>query len=159
MKLEGIDIDKTIKQTAQLLEDKGIAPALKATIEVLLLLVRLLLNRLGLNSSNSSKSPATDPNRVRKKKAKGTRKPGGQNGHKGVNLKPVDDPDIIEEIEIDRRTLPRGKYKEVAFEPRQVVEIKVSRVVTEYRAQVLEDEQGNRYVAEFPEGVSAIGTL
>lgn len=154
MKLQGIDIDKTIKQTAQLLEDKGIAPALKATIEVLLLLVRLLLNRLGLNSSNSSKSPATDPNRVRKTKAKATRKPGGQKGHKGVNLKPVEDPDFIEEIEIDRRTLPRGKYKEVAFEPRQVVEIKVSRVVTEYRAQVLEDEQGNRYVAEFPEGIT-----
>lgn len=154
MKLDGIDIDKTIKQTTQLLESKKISPALKATIGVLLLLVRLLLNRLGHNSSNSSKPPASDPNRTRKTKAKGMRKPGGQKGHKGVNLKPVDDPDVIEEIEIDRRTLPRGKYKEVEFESRQVVEIKVSRIVTEYQAQVLEDEHGNRYVAEFPEGVT-----
>lgn len=154
MKLDGIDIDKTIEQTTKLLENKKIAPALKATIGVLLLLVRLLLNRLGLNSSNSSKSPASDPNRTRKSKAKGTRKPGGQKGRKGVNLKPVDAPDIIEEIEIDRRTLPRGNYREVEFEFRQVVEIKVSRIITEYRAQVLEDEHGNRYVAEFPEGVT-----
>jgi len=28
------------------------------------------------------------------------------------------------------------------------------RVVTEYRAQVLEDEKGNRFVADFPECVT-----
>jgi transposase len=37
---------------------------------------------------------------------------------------------------------------------RQVIEITISRVVTEYRAEVLEDADGNRYVAEFPEGVT-----
>lgn len=154
MKIEGIDIEKTIQQTTKLLDKKRISPAVKAVMEVLLLLVKLLLNRLGLNSSNSSKSPSSDPNRIRKKKAPGTRKPGGQNGHKGRNLKPVKDPDFIETIEIDKRTLPKGNYKEVGFEPRQLVEIEVKRIVTEYRAQVLEDENGNQYVAEFPEGIT-----
>ncbi len=42
----------------------------------------------------------------------------------------------------------------MGFESRQVVNIKISRIVTEYRAQVLEDEQGNCYVAAFPEGIS-----
>ncbi len=57
-------------------------------------------------------------------------------------------------LEIDRRTLPKGRqYREVGFESRQVIDIDLSRLVTEYRAQVLEDPQGNRFVASFPEGV------
>jgi len=42
----------------------------------------------------------------------------------------------------------------VNFESRQVFDIDISRVVTEYRAQVLEDDKGNRFVAPFPEGVT-----
>jgi transposase len=42
----------------------------------------------------------------------------------------------------------------VDYQARQVFNIDISRVVTEYRAQVLEDDNGNRYVASFPEGVS-----
>lgn len=82
------------------------------------------------------------------------RKPGGQPGRAGVNLEPVDDPDNIIPITFDKQRLPRGDYKEMGFEARQVIDIEISRVVTEYRAQILEDANGNRYVAEFPEGIS-----
>jgi transposase len=35
-------------------------------------------------------------------------------------------------------------------EARQVLDIDISRVVTEYRAQILEDDDGHRFVASFP---------
>ena len=153
--MENIDVDASINAVKDLLEkEKDLSPALRSALEVLLLLVAFLLNRLTLNSKNSSKPPSTDPNRKRSCKKRGNRKPGGQKGHNGTTLEPVDDPDEVTEISIDRRTLPKGpRYREVGYESRQVIDIEISRFVTEYRAQVLEDEQGNRFVAAFPEGV------
>ncbi|MCU7896883.1 MAG: hypothetical protein KZQ66_12080 [Candidatus Thiodiazotropha sp. (ex Lucinoma aequizonata)] len=59
------------------------------------------------------------------------------------------------ELKIDRRTLPKGpQYKEVGHEIRQIIDINISRFVTEYWAQILEDNQGNRFVASLPEGVN-----
>ena len=86
---------------------------------------------------------------------KALKKPGGQNGHEGFRLEQVENPDEIENIEIDRRTIPSGKYKDVGFEARQVVDFIISKVVTEYRAQVLQDKFGNQYVAPFPSYVKA----
>ena len=43
-------------------------------VEVLVVLITLLVSRLNLNSSNSSKPPASDPNRKRVRKAKGDKK-------------------------------------------------------------------------------------
>jgi transposase len=57
-------------------------------------------------------------------------------------------------IKIDRSKLPAGRYRQVDFESRQVFDIDISRVVTEYRAQILEDDKGNRFVAPFPDGVT-----
>ena len=55
------------------------------------------------------------------------------------------------ELKIDRRTLPKGaRYRDVAHERRQFIDIDISRFVTEYRAQILEDDQGHRFVADFP---------
>jgi transposase len=42
----------------------------------------------------------------------------------------------------------------VEYEARQVFDIDISRVVTEYRAQLLEDDNCNRHVAPFPQGVT-----
>ena len=155
MKIDNIDIEATIEKTQALIyQDEHMSAALKSMIEVLILIISLLANRLNLNSSNSSKSPSSDPNREKKPKPKSGRKKGGQKGHVGTTLSKVDDPDIIEPIKIDRRTLPAGRYHEVHYEARQVFDIDISRVVTEYRAQVLEDDNGNRYVAPFPEGVT-----
>lgn len=141
---------------ASLKTDDTLSDSAKALISSLVDVVTLLTNSLGLNSSNSSKPPSADPNRVRgKKMTKGKkRKPGGQKGHKGSRLEPVINPTSIEEIEIDRRTLPPGKWKPGGFDRRQVFDVEVAFTVTEYRAEILVNELGEMYVAEFPEGVT-----
>ena len=155
MKLENIDIDLAIQNVKRILEkEKGLSPALRSGLELLLLLVKLLVDRLGLNSKNSSKPPSFDPNRKKGRKSAGKRKPGGQKGHNGKTLEKVSNPDFIDKIKIDRSTLPEGTFRELAPETRQVIDIDISKVVTEYQAQVLVDRQGNRYVAEFPDGVT-----
>ena len=155
MKLEGIDIDGTLKELeSNLALEKDLSPTLKSLIGVLILLVKLLTNRVGLNSQNSSKPPASDPNRPKTTRKKSGNKPGGQPGHAGTTLKQIEQPDEVEVIEIDRRKLPRGRYKEVGFEKRQVFDIYVARNVTEYQAQILENEKGARFVASFPEEVT-----
>ncbi len=155
MKLENIDIDQTIRNVKQMLKnEEGLSPALRSSLELLLLLVTLLVNRLGLNSKNSSKPPSSDPNRKKEKKSLGKRKPGGQKGHNGITLEKVSEPDFVKKIKIDRSALPKGVYRELAPETRQVIDIDISKVVTEFQAQVLEDHHGNRYVAKFPEDVN-----
>ena len=72
----------------------------------------------------------------------------------GFTLKKIDDPDEIKVLEIDRSSLPAGKYHIVGFESRQVFDIDISRLITEYRAEILEDDKGNRFVASFPAGVT-----
>jgi transposase len=154
MSIAEIDIQAAIeKMRAQIQEDTQISPATKSMIELLILIITLLANRLGLNSQNSSKPPSSDPNREKQKKKPSGKKAGGQNGHTGITLEKVDDPDVIQEIEIDRSTLPEGEYRQVGYRSRQVFDIDISRVVTEYRAQVLADQHGREYVAPFPEEV------
>lgn len=131
------------------------SPALKSALDILLVLVAIMVDRLTLNSRNSSKPPSLDPNREKdRKKRKSLKKPGGQKGQAGTTLEKVDSPDEVKAIKVDRRTLPRGrKYRDVGAESRQVIEIEVSRFVIEYQAQILEDDQGNRFVAPLPDGV------
>ena len=155
MKIENIDIEATIKKVQILLrEDHQLSAATKSMFEILILIITLLANRLSLNSTNSSKPPSSDPNRKKQPKRKTNKKPGGQKGHVGTTLRQVDEPDRVELIKVDRRRLPPGKYRQVGFERRQVFDIDISRVVTEYRAQVLEDANGKRFVASFPKGVT-----
>jgi len=155
MTIENIDIEASIEKARRLIcEDKHLSEASKSMFEILILIITLLANRLNLNSRNSSKPPSCDRNRAKEPKSTTGKKAGGQNGHVGTTLKKIDDPDEIKEIEVDRDQLPPGRYKHVGFEFRQVFDIDLSRVVTEYRAQVLEDEKGNRFVASFPDGVA-----
>lgn len=155
MKIENIDIQATIEKAQCLVrEDKQLSPATKSMVEILILIITLLANRLNLNSTNSSKPPSSDPNRKKTPRSKTGKKPGGQNGHVGTTLKKVDNPDKVEIINIDRRKLPAGQYFQKGFESRQVFDIDISRIVTEYRAQILEDETGKRFVAPFPKGVT-----
>ena len=154
MKIENIDIEATIEKARRLVsEDKNLSVATQSMFEIMILIITLLANRLNLNSTNSSKPPSSDPNRKKKPKSKTGKKPGGQKGHVGTTLKKIDDPDKIKEIKVDRRKLPAGQYRQVGFESRQVFDIDISRVVTEYRAQILEDANGKQFVASFPEGV------
>ena len=155
MKIENIDIVATIEKARRLVnEDKNLSAATQSMFEIMILIITLLANRLNLNSTNSSQPPSSDPNRKKKSKSKTGKKPGGQKGHVGTTLKKIDDPDKIKEINIDRRKLPAGQYRQVGFESRQVFDIDISRVVTEYRAQILEDANGKQFIATFPEGVT-----
>ena len=156
LKLDDIDIHATLEALkTSLATEKEISPSLKAMIELLMLIVQLMMNPLGLNSRNSSKPPSSDLNREKKKRQSPNNKPGGQRNHSGKTLQRTEEPDEVMEIAIDRRTLPKGKrYQEAGYETRQVFDIHISRIVTEYRAQVLVDEIGKRFVAPFPEGVT-----
>ena len=90
MTIDNINVEASIQRVATLIAaEQGLSPALKSSLEVLLVLVTLLLNRLGLNSKNSSKPPSTDPYRRKESRAANGRKPGGQPGHAGTTLKPV----------------------------------------------------------------------
>lgn len=154
-----IRVSKVIDKARKCLdEEEDVSPSFKAAFSDLFEVVSFLTNRLGLNSSNSSKPPSQDPNRPRRiTKARGQkRKPGGQKGHKGSCLKQVDSPTESEDILIDRRTLPAGHYQHVGFESRQVFDIDVSVSVKEYRGEVVTNEKGEEFVASFPEGVTYI---
>ena len=85
---------------------------------------------------------------------KNGKKAGGQKGHIGKTLEKVESPDKVKVISVDRSKLPMGKYTEVGHEIRQVFDIEISRIVTEYQAQVLEDGNGKRFTAQFPKGVT-----
>ena len=160
MKVEGINIIESIENAKKkVAEDKSLSPSIKTTIDLLIFIITLLINKLGLNSSNSSIPPSQDPNRPKKKrktrKGKGKkRKPGGQAGHLGTTLEQVDNPTEVEFIKVDRRTIPPGDYRDVGVEKRQVFDFEVVLKIKEYQAQILEDKDGNQYVAEFPEGVT-----
>ena len=68
MTVNDIDTDEALENIKKLLsEEKNISPALKAAIDVMILLVTVLVYRLGLNSRNSSKPPSSDYGDTRKK--------------------------------------------------------------------------------------------
>ncbi|WP_428357487.1 IS66 family transposase [Methyloprofundus sp.] len=155
MKIDNIDVESAVKNTQQLLEaERDISPALKSALEMILLLVTVLLNRVTLNSKNSSKPPASDPNRKKGSRKKSDKPSGGQKSHVGTTLQKIENPDEIEVITLDRRTLPKGQYTEDGFETRQVFDIDISRVVTEYQAQRLINEKGQCFIAPFPDNIT-----
>jgi transposase len=152
--MSNIEIEQSIKAARELLDkETGLSPAFRAAMSVMFMAVSILLGRVNLNSKNSSMPPSSDPNRKRVSKGRGLKR-GGQQGHVGTTLKQVDDVDEIKEIAVDRSTLPDIAFTHAGSERRQVVDIDIRRIVTEYRAEVLKDENGKRYVAPFPDGVT-----
>jgi transposase len=153
-----INVTETLARVEERLRnDPSISPAVRSMIELLVTIIQLLVAKLGLNSSNSSIPPSQDAQRKRGAKPKGNRRkrrPGGQKGHPGTTLEPVDDPDHIEHIAVDRRTIPPGRYKIAGYEARQVIDIVIAPYVVEYRAEILEDAQARQFVAPFPAGVT-----
>ena len=135
--------------------DKSLSPAVVSSVEVLILVVQLLVQKLGLNSENSSIPPSKGGGKKPSTRKKSDKPSCGQPGHKGETLIQVEDPDEIIEIDIDQRTLPnRDDLEPAGYESRQVVDIVMETVVREYRAEVMTDSSGNRYVATFPEHVT-----
>lgn len=115
-----------------------------------------MLGQSALDSSNSSMPPSSDPNRLKPTRVKSNKKTGGQPGRTGITLEFSDKPDEIKQIRLDKRTLPKGNYKEVGYKRRQVFDIVIKRFITEYQAQILEDETGKQFIASFPDGVNAV---
>ena len=160
MTVEGFSTTQVLSDARSLLDkSKKISPEVRLVLSLLIQLVELMSIRLATDSRTSSKPPSTDKNkkpRIKKKKKKRSNKSvGGQQGHNGSKLEQFEDPDEVIELSVDMRTLPTGeKYKAAGFEIRQVVEIEMKATVCEYRAEVLEDSAGNRYVADFPANVT-----
>ena len=145
------------KVEAMLRRDRSISPAVRGTIELLVLIITLMMAKLGVNSSNSGIAPSKDPGRPRgaKPKTKGTpRKPGGQKGHRGTTLEWTAEPSRIESLAIDRRTIPPGQYSSAGYDARQVIDIVIAKTVVEYRAEILENAAGKHFVAQFPATVT-----
>ena len=155
MSVDKINVEESIQEVKALMGKEGVSPAMKSAINVILLLVQILINRLGLDSKNSSKPPSSDQNREKKKRASTGKKPGGQNGHIGKTLEQVETPDEVEVIPVDRTKLPEGEYTTAGYEARQVFDVDISVIVKEYRAEILKDKKGNRFVAKFPDGVTS----
>ena len=75
MKLNNENVKETIDNAKALLaKEKNISPALRSVIQLLLVFMEVMLNRLSLNSKNSSKSPSSDPNRKKSSTGKKTNK-------------------------------------------------------------------------------------
>lgn len=135
MKISGIDVDDTLKKAEAILSgEEELSPAVRSLVKRQVLLITLLVGCLNQNSRNSSKPPSIDPNRKKERRAKGDKKVGGQKGHVGVTLQKVNNPDKIEVVKVNRRNLPPGQYKVVGYETRQVFDMKILRMVTEYQA-------------------------
>lgn len=159
MSIADINITETIAKVEQsLVNEKKLSPELRSLIALLLVIVKLLVNKTGLNSRNSNTPPSADRYRERgspRKSGGVKRKSGGQPGHHGTTIELVANPDVVERIEIDRKKLPKGhRYEHVGYDKRQVIDIVIKRKVTEYQAEVVRDERGQQWVAEFPEGVT-----
>lgn len=135
--------------------EKGMSAGLKATLELLFGVCLLLAEkRLTKNSKNSNIPPSADPNRGKSIKAQGERKPGGQPGHTGKRLEPVEKPDEIRIIKIERKSLSPGKWETRGYEKRQLFELQIRRRVIEYQAEIVVNEKGEQKVAPFPEGLT-----
>jgi transposase len=150
-----INIQETIEKARKQIENEpDLSPALKASFGLLINLCLLLAQKwFTKDSKNSNIPPSADPNREKTSRAKGKRKPGGQPGHPGTTLKPVDNPDKTVPLMIDRRSLPPGEWERAGWEKRQVIEMETRRVVIEYQAEIVENEREERITAPFPEGV------
>ena len=71
MKIENIDVNAAIENTLKnLKQDKSASPSLRAAIELLIVIIKIFLERITKNSKNSSKPPSTDNNREKKSRKK-----------------------------------------------------------------------------------------
>ncbi len=159
MTINKINIDETLKEAKKhLSEDKEISSATKTLMELLLLIISLLVERVNKDSKNSSKPPSQDPNRKKTSKKGESNNKGGQKGHPGKTLEKVSDPDeTIEHSVLECGGCHTDLQSQQASlcESRQVFEVIIKRHVVEHKAEVKECPScGKSTTGKFPEGVT-----
>ena len=162
MTFESINAEEAIESIQkQMKADKSLSPSLANSINVLILLVKILISRIGPDSKNSSLPPSSNnPRKIRgkdkkKRKKKSAKSVGGQDGHKGSTLEQFEEVNEIIPLSVDRRTLPVGiSFTQGEPENRQVIDLNLEFIVTEYQAEVLVGSDGHRYVATFPRHIT-----
>ena len=141
---------------------------LTATITDLQENIKELRRQLNMDSHNSSKPPSSDgykkPNKARSLRKPTGRKPGGQNGHSGANMKVPHEPDEVKKHHPDKcMTCPHfascvanGKVFECG-EKRFIVDAVVTTKVIEHQSlKVVACPCGeSKLKGEFPEEVKA----
>ena len=165
MKIDGLSVIETIESVEQSMPQQNLSEDFKSKVENLILLARIMKDRLTTNSTNSSKPPSKDDLKDKEPKGgedttegnnkpKPTRKAGGQKGHTGSQLNLLENPDEIIYIPYNETKYFTGDYSFDGYQVRQVFDLKISRHVTEYRAEIITDQNGNKYYASFPEDVT-----
>ena len=121
--------------------------------------IKALEDRLGQNSTNSSKPPSTDwfKKKINLRKKTG-RSPGGQNGHRGSNLKMVETPDSIKVHDVSSCSGCGCSLEDISVagcRKRQVFDLPPIKIrVEEHRAEEkICPHCGQLNRASFPEGV------
>jgi len=151
--VDGLSVTKTINSVQDILDKENLSDPVKSSIKDLILVASIMKDRLNTNSKNSSSPPSKDDLKDKDQKDKsdsGSRKPGGQKDHNGSQLQSVENPDEIINIAVDQSQLPRGEYSPSGYESRQVIDLKISRHVIEYRAEIVRNDIGQEYRADFP---------
>lgn len=165
MKIDGLSVVETIESVEQNMPQQKLSEDFKVKVENLILLARIMKDRLTTNSTNSSKPPSKDDLKDKnpkegeddtesENKPRSTRKPGGQEGHDGAQLKLLENPDEIIYLPHNEATNLTGDYSFDNYQVRQVIDLKISRHVTEYRAEIITDQNGNKCYASFPENLT-----
>jgi transposase len=125
--------------------------------------LQALQDQLNKNSKNSSKPPSSDglkKLRTKSQRKPGKRKNGGQKGHVGRTLNPVEEPDHIELHEVEQCDLCGATLTDVEAEDRQrrqVFDIPPVKIeVTEHQAEIKTCPHCRRTnTASFPPEVTA----
>lgn len=164
-------VQQLMEQNTALLKQNAVltdqVDELTATVRELNQTIRELKEQLGKNSKNSSKPPSSDglrkppSDRNRSLRQKSGRKQGAQNGHDGVNLSVIAEPDYVEyHMHPDCSLCPyhdRCLEKACIRETRHEIDAEVSVNITAHELVVVGScpLHGGERAGVFPSGIKA----
>lgn len=159
MKNKDLRIKQLEQENAQL---RAQVSQLTEQVRQLLEKVAELERRLNLNSSNSSKPPASDglkrPTRTQSLRKSDSNKFGGQVGHKGDTLRQVDNPDIVYNYDQTNCEACGNSLEDIeAIEviERQEVDIVIKKQIVSHKASMKVCTCGKRNVGTMPKHMKA----